>query len=55
MNTEWFQSVRQAKTVINVWLKQYNQIRPHNNLNMQPPVPETLIEKSKITGTENWG
>ena len=22
---------------------------------MRPPVPETLMEKTKISGTENWG
>lgn len=42
LNAEWFSSIRQAKTVIGVWLKQYNHIRPHQALNMRPPVPETL-------------
>lgn len=53
LNAEWFSSIRQAQTAINVWLKQYNHIRPHYALNMRPPVPETLIEKTKTTGTEN--
>ncbi|MBT6829574.1 MAG: transposase, partial [Rhodospirillaceae bacterium] len=35
-------SVRQAEGVIKTWLKQYNHIRPHQALNMRPPVPETL-------------
>jgi transposase InsO family protein len=26
------------------WLKQYNHIRPHQALNMRPPVPETLAK-----------
>ena len=55
LNAEWFYTVHQAQTAINVWLRQYNHIRPHHGLNMRPPVPETLIEKSKNTGTENWG
>lgn len=55
LNAEWFYSVKQAQTAINVWLKQYNQIRPHHSLNMRPPVPETLLEKPKISGTEKWG
>jgi len=55
LNAEWFSSIRQAQTAINIWLKQYNQIRPHHALNMLPPVPETLIEKTQISGTENWG
>ena len=51
----WFHTVHQAQTAINVWLRQYNHIRPNHGLNMRPPVPETLIEKTKISGTENWG
>lgn len=47
--------VRQAQTAINVWLKKYNHVRPHQTLNMRSPVPGTLIEKSKISGAENWG
>ncbi|HIC29144.1 MAG TPA: hypothetical protein EYO85_06875, partial [Rhodospirillales bacterium] len=26
---------------MNIWLKQYNTVRPHQALNMRPPVPET--------------
>jgi transposase InsO family protein len=48
---EWFTSLHQAQTVINIWLKQYNHIRPHQALGMRPPVPETLLEKAKISGT----
>ncbi|MEL7054328.1 MAG: IS3 family transposase [Cyanobacteria bacterium J06588_5] len=42
LNAEWFISIDQARTVIGKWLKQYNQIRPHQALGMRPPVPETL-------------
>lgn len=42
LNAEWFATVDQAKTVIGRWIKQYNHIRPHQALNMRPPVPETL-------------
>ena len=44
LNAEWFTSIRQAQIVIETWLKQYNHIRPHQALNMRPPVPETLSE-----------
>ena len=47
LNAEWFTTIRQARTVINQWLRQYNQIRPHQALNMRAPVPETL----KANGT----
>ena len=48
LNAEWFTTIEQAKIVINKWLRTYNTIRPHQALNMRPPIPETL---SKI-GTE---
>jgi len=44
LNAEWFRSIDQAQTVINIWLRQYNQIRPHQALGMRPPIPETLSE-----------
>ena len=50
LNAEWFHTTRQAQVAINVWLRQYNQIRPHHALNMRPPAPETLLEKPKING-----
>ena len=55
LNAEWFHSTRQAQTAINIWLRQYNQIRPHHALNMRPPAPETLLERDQISGTDNWG
>lgn len=50
LNAEWFHTTKQAQTVINTWLRQYNRIRPHQALNMRPPVPETLLK----SGTEKW-
>ena len=55
LNTEWFASIRQAQTVIDQWLNQYNRIRPHHALGMRPPVPETQIEKSQISGPIQGG
>ena len=51
LNAEWFTTTKQAQIVINHWLRQYNRIRPHQALNMRPPVPETLIRN----GTEHGG
>ena len=42
LNAEWFTTTKQAQTVINQWLRQYNHIRPHQALDMRPPIPETL-------------
>ena len=50
-SAEWFTTTKQAQIVINQWLRQYNHIRPHQALNMRPPVPETLIRN----GTELAG
>ena len=55
LNSEWFHSVKQAQVAINAWLREYNHIRPHHALGMRPPVPETLLEKSKMSGTEIGG
>jgi hypothetical protein len=41
--------------VINSWLKEYNNIMLHHALGMRPPVPETQIEKSKISGLKIGG
>ena len=42
LNAEWFATTRQAKIVINQWLRQYNHVRPHEALSMRAPVPETI-------------
>ena len=55
LNAEWFHTTKQAQVAINVWLRQYNQIRPHHALNMRPPVPETLLEKPQFSGAERGG
>jgi transposase InsO family protein len=55
LNAEWFATTRQAQTVINQWLRQYNHVRPHHALGMRPPIPETILVKGQITGTEQGG
>ena len=55
LNAEWFSTTRQAQIVINHWLRQYNHIRPHQALNQRPPMPETLVEKSQISGPSFGG
>ena len=52
LNAEWFATIQQAQVVINTWLRQYNHIRPHHALGMRPPVPETILEKRQISGSE---
>ena len=55
LNAEWFHSVKQAQVAINIWLREYNHIRPHHALGMRQPVPETVLEKSQISGTKIGG
>ena len=50
LNAEWFTTTKQAQVVINQWLRQYNHIRPHQALNMRPPLPETLIKNGPELG-----
>ena len=50
LNAKWFHTTKQAQVAINVWLRQYNQIRPHHALGMRPPALETLLENIKTTG-----
>ena len=52
LNREWFTSIQQAQIVINHWLRQYNHIRPHHACGMRAPVPETLVDKPQIQGTD---
>ena len=55
LNAEWFHTTKQAQTAINVWLRQYNEIRPHHALAMRTPVPKTLLEKTQISGPGSGG
>ncbi len=55
LNANWFNTIEQAQIAINIWLKQYNHVRPHHALGMRPPVPETLLEKAQISGPNSGG
>ncbi|MEJ6393103.1 IS3 family transposase [Gymnodinialimonas sp. 2305UL16-5] len=44
LNAEWFHTTKQAQIVINTWLRQYNRVRPHQALNMRPPIPDTPLK-----------
>ncbi len=55
LSCEWLHNIKQAQVAINAWLKEYNHIRPHHALGMRPSVPETLLEKLKMSGTEIAG
>ena len=50
LNAEWFSTTRQAQTVINQWLKQYNHTRPHHARGMRLPAPRNHLSKT----TNHW-
>ncbi|MHA3980226.1 integrase core domain-containing protein [Halovulum sp. GXIMD14794] len=52
LNAERFTTTKQAQIAIDHWLRQYNQTRPHQALDMRPPVSDTLLEKPLISGPE---
>ena len=52
LNAECLMTAELAQIVINHLLRQHNHTRPHQALNMPPPVPETLLEKPLISGPE---
>ena len=37
LNQQWFQSLEDAREIIDAWRKDYNQVRPHSALNYQSP------------------
>jgi putative transposase len=47
LNAEWFPPVRQAQTAINVWLRQYNHVRPHHALNIATTSARNLIRENR--------
>jgi transposase InsO family protein len=42
LNGEIFYTVEEAKVLIAMWRRHYNQIRPHSSLDYRPPAPEVV-------------
>lgn len=38
LNTHWFQTLREARVLIEIWRKEYNGFRPHRSLGYQTPL-----------------
>ncbi len=43
LNGEIFDTLLEAKTVIEGWRDEYNRVRPHSSLGYRPPVPEAIM------------
>lgn len=42
LNREIFYTLKEAKTLIEKWRKEYNQVRPHSSLGYRPPAPQVV-------------
>ena len=43
LNREVFNTLTEAKVLIDQWRREYNQFRPHSALNYRPPAPEAIL------------
>ncbi len=43
LNTEVFNTLAEAKVLIEQWRRHYNTVRPHSSLRYRPPAPEMLL------------
>ena len=43
LNTEVFNTLAEARILIEQWRRHYNTVRPHSSLRYQPPAPEVLL------------
>jgi len=42
LNREIFDTLLEAKVLVEHWKEEYNTVRPHSSLNYQPPAPEAI-------------
>ncbi len=46
LNGEIFETLLEAKVLIERWRRHYNQVRPHSSLGYRPPAPESIAPRS---------
>ncbi len=46
LNLEIFDTMLEAKVLIERWRRQYNEVRPHSSLGYRPPAPEAIEPSS---------
>ena len=49
LNVEIFDTLLEAKVLIERWRQHYNHVRPHSSLGYKPPAPETVIPSERKT------
>ncbi len=43
LNGEIFDTLLEARVLIEMWRKEYNEVRPHSSLGYRPPAPEAIL------------
>ena len=43
LNGELFDTMYEAQVLTQLWVRYYNQVRPHSSLGGRPPAPQTVI------------
>ena len=43
LNGESSYTLKEARIIIEMWMKEYNAIRPHSALGYSPPAPEAIM------------
>ncbi len=43
LNRESFDTLAEAKAIIEAWRREYNRVRPHSSLGYRPPAPEAIL------------
>ena len=51
LNGEIFETLFEAKVLIEHWRKEYNTIRPHSSLGYRPPALETFKPMLSVSAT----
>ena len=49
LNREVFDTLLEAKALIEDWRKEYNHVRPHSSLGYRPPAPQTILPSAIST------
>ena len=47
LDVEWFDTLLEAKVLIERWRKIYNTLRPHSSLGYRPPAPEAILPRKE--------
>ena len=54
LNMEIFDTLGEAKVLVERWRRDYNQIRPHSALPYRPPAPEAQLPRSQVLDPIPW-